>query len=327
VSGVLDIQGGEFTVNAGTGNSFVIGEGASATGLLSITGGVFTSNVDIEDGGEGTSRITLDGGELDLVGNEIGSATNNINELNFISGVLSNVAAINGTGGVTKTGAGETLKLEGTNTYTGATLVTAGTFLVNGTHTGGAAYTVNAGTTLGGGGNITLAANQSVNIGGRLAVGDSTLPTAQAATLTITTSGSGALVFQDDSFVEFDLITAGTGALNSSDLLDIDGALTIGSNVTLDVANPNNLTNWAFGDTWQLFDWTNVTGGPPPDESLVVGGSFADILDGTGFTWDFTDLYIGGTVSIVPEPGRAVLLLLGVGALVLRRRRSSVSSK
>jgi hypothetical protein len=75
-----------------------------------------------------------------------------------------------------------------------------------------------------------------------------------------------------------------------------------------------------------LFDWTGVTNAPPAEGAFDLGSSFDDILSGTGFTWDFTDLYTGGTISIVPEPGRAVLILLGAGAMLLRRRRNRALS-
>ncbi len=46
-----------------------------ATGLINITGGIFTSNVDItKGGGTGTTAtVTLNGGTLDMGGKNIGS--------------------------------------------------------------------------------------------------------------------------------------------------------------------------------------------------------------------------------------------------------------
>ena len=142
----------------------------------------------------------------------------------------------------------------------------------------------------------------------------------------MTTTGSGALVFNTGSSLEFDLINAGSGAINSSDLLDINGQLTLGAGVTLDVANPNGVANWAFGDSWKLIDWSGVTFTGGSQTSFTLGTSFDTVLQGTGYQWDFTKLYTEGVVSIAPEPGRFILLLLGGMSLLLRRRRSSIST-
>ncbi len=157
--------------------------------------------------------------------------------------------AINGSAGITKTGAGKTLKVEGSNYYFGDTNVNAGTLLVNGTHGDpgedyygkAGAYNVASGAVLGGSGSIHLDAGKSIAIqsGGKLAVGDSTLATAQGASLTVSTMGSGALVFETGSSLEFDLTTAGSGGLNEGDTLVLEGRLSVATGVTLNIANPN----------------------------------------------------------------------------------------
>ncbi len=91
------------------------------------------------------------------------------------SGVLGGGA---GMMSLVKAGSG-TQTFAGANTYTGTTLVNGGVLAVNGTHTGGGAYTVNPGGTLGGNGSITTNnANVVVTTGGSLA------PGASAGTLT-----------------------------------------------------------------------------------------------------------------------------------------------
>ena len=75
-------------------------------------------------------------------GNNIGTATELVT-LTAESGTLSNVANINGAGGLTKTAAG-TLTVTGTNTYTGTTTVSTGTLALSGSLTG--ALAVNGGT-------------------------------------------------------------------------------------------------------------------------------------------------------------------------------------
>ena len=65
--------------------------------------------------------LTLNGGTLNLNGGKIGQSTGLITNLNFQSGTLSNVGAINNGAGLTKTTVG-VLRLTGTNAYTGAPL-------------------------------------------------------------------------------------------------------------------------------------------------------------------------------------------------------------
>ena len=129
-TGNLTIGGGSFTVNPG--GSFTLASQAtagSANGTLTLTGGTFTSNADIVDGGgTTTTKITLNGGTLDMTGKNIGSNTTPIDTVEFLSGTLKNVAEINGGGTLAKTGAG-TLVLDGMNTYTGTTAVNEGTLL------------------------------------------------------------------------------------------------------------------------------------------------------------------------------------------------------
>ncbi len=201
-------------------------------------------------------------------------------------------------------------------------------YLVNGDHTGGSQYTVASGAVLGGTGHITPASGQDVVVNGRLVVGDNSLATSQAGTLTITTSGGGALVLNSGSTVEFDLLGAGTGTWNAGDKLSFGAAgssqLEMVGTVTLQVANPTSLTNWVAGDSWQLFDWSGLSS-PPASGSFVLGNTFTTILLGTGKEWDLSRLYLDGSISIAPEPGRMVLVLVGLGwILTVRRRRKLV---
>ena len=104
---------------------------------------------------------------------------------------------------------------------------------------------------------------------------------------------------------------AGVAPGSGYDQLDISGQATL--NGTLDVQLLNDFTPSA-GDSFDLFD-----GG--------TTGSFAQInlpaLRG-GLTWDTTNLYSNGTISVVPEPSTIALLAAGVLALLgsaAQRRR------
>ncbi|MGB8168532.1 MAG: autotransporter-associated beta strand repeat-containing protein, partial [Chthoniobacteraceae bacterium] len=137
-TGTFEISGGSVNV---TGN-LEMTHTAGGTATLNILGGTLTIGGNITSLG-GTETLTLDGGTLDMTNGAIGDATNPISTLNFDSGTLRNVASINGTGGITKTGTG-TLTLEGSNTFTGATTISAGKLAVSGTFT--SAITATAGT-------------------------------------------------------------------------------------------------------------------------------------------------------------------------------------
>lgn len=147
-TGVLNVRNG--TLNLGSGglvlaNSAVAG--STASGTLNITGGRVVMSGDISDaGGAGTSTsvLTLNGGLLDLGGNDITA----VDTLNWNSGTLQNVASINGSGGLTKSTAG-TLTLAGTNGWTGSTTLGAGTVVFstqNNLGSAGSALIFNGGT-------------------------------------------------------------------------------------------------------------------------------------------------------------------------------------
>lgn len=326
VTGNFNISGG--TVKIGSGGiamaSNTTSTGASAVANVNFTGGTITVDGDMvrtgaTSGGASTATVKISGtADLDMKGHNIGDASNAV-ALTVEGGTLRNVGEINGGAAVTKTTTGS-LVLDGTSTFTGSTAVNAGNWFVNGAHSGGAGYTVAGNATLGGTGSVTVAGGNDITIAtnGKLTVGDAT---PAAATLHFDTTSGGALVFQDNSTLEMDLFSANTGGLNVSDLLNLDGALTIGSNVSLSVINSTSLptTSWQDGDTWQLFDWSGVT---------LSTGAFITVLPdltGTGLTWDLGDLYTGGAISVVlvPEPGRITLLFLAAAACVLRRRRRS----
>jgi autotransporter-associated beta strand protein len=138
IKATMNLGGG--TVNIGTGSGTAItlatqtgsGTNCAVEATLNITG---TANVtvtgNIIDGnsttGTTTSRLNLDGGVLDMTGKNLGGAGGNaIDVLTLASGALRNVGQINGGGNITKTTAG-TLVVGGTNNFTGATLISAGT--------------------------------------------------------------------------------------------------------------------------------------------------------------------------------------------------------
>jgi autotransporter-associated beta strand protein len=178
VTADLNVTGGNVTLGTGSGTAINMANaatGRTANATMDLTGGSVsvTGNI-IRTGGAGTENatITLDGSTLDMNANSIGSASATIAFV-AASGTLKNLAELNGGGVLDKTTAG-TLFLEGTNTYTGGTTVTAGNLAVNntaGSGTGTGAITVASGATLGGNGFIAPGAGNNILVNGTLAAG------------------------------------------------------------------------------------------------------------------------------------------------------------
>lgn len=240
---------------------------------------------------------------------------------NQIVGIGNNGA--NGTI-VEKSGSG-TWTITGASTHAGGTNVLEGTLLTSnttGSATGTGNVSVSTGAILGGTGRIAPAVNNSVLVtGATLTVGDSTLSAPTASMLTLATSGTGSVTLQSGSYIDLDLINGAGGGDHTTDTaaadrLAVGGAINLGTDSTLRVANPSGMTGFNAGDLWRLFDWT----------TLLVSGTFASVelptLD-PSYAWDTSQLYSAGVIGVivVPEPSRACLILAGLLMATLRRRR------
>ena len=212
--GVLNISGGTFTVTSG--GTFTLGSQATAgtsQATLNLTGGTLTSNAAILNGGGSTTAVlNLNGGTLDLVGNTIGSATASVT-LTLAAGTLKNVAQINNGAAITKTTAG-TLILDGTNTYAGATTISAGTLQIG---AGGATGTLGAGNIVDNG---ALAFNRSGSLAVTNAIsGTGTVSFAGGGTFTL----SGANSYAGATTIAGATVVAGTGALSATPSFALTG--------------------------------------------------------------------------------------------------------
>lgn len=120
-------------------------------------------------------------------------------------------------------------------------------------------------------------------------------------------------------------------ASGSYDSLQVTGTITLGSTgagsnqPTILATDSAGIYN--AGDIFKLLDWVNVS----TSGSLLAGGTFDPDRDlvlpalSSGLAWDttaFTTYGVAVVTSIVPEPGRATLLLMALGAMALKRRRS-----
>jgi autotransporter-associated beta strand protein len=215
-------------------------------------------------------------------------------------------------GSLNQLGAGTTT-LSGSNSFTGGTVISAGTLLANnasGSALGGSAVTVQSGGTLGGNGSIGGAA--TIASGGNLTTGSGGIGAL---------SLSGGLTLLGGSTTTF-LINS-TNSFTSINL--------IGSTFTYGGALSFNITSYtpAAGDAFTVFnmtggavqsgDFTSVTAG-----SLIfteAGGVWSGMYN--GLQYQFSDAT--GTLSVnptlVPEPSTYALLGLGALSLVVAYRR------
>ena len=233
VAGLLtsDISGG--TVGAGSLTAGTVSGGTNAiTGAAGITtlsngattvGGVAT--IGTMSGGTAnlngaTSAITtLNGGTVNLGGSTVLSVSN---------GTTS--GAITGSGGsLTKTGGG-TLTLSAANSYTGTTLVSSGTLLIDGNQTSATGTTtVAGGARIGGigtiGGNLTLNANAQfvLNLAAPLVV---------AGTVSL-----------DNNFSIASLVNADGSAIDWSSVAETTYTLISNSSSTF-----SNIQNWGYAN-------------------------------------------------------------------------------
>ena len=275
-------------ISLGAGDDQVNVTGGSAV----ITGGI--------DGGSGTNALTFN----------LGAANNAFTH----SGVISNFSTVAVQSGK--------VTLNGNNTYAGTTTVGGGAFAaslrVNGRHSGGGAYTVLGGNTLGGTGTFALATPATkidIQSGAALHIGGGQM-TVETGSLNV-----------DGQFI-FDLNGPTAGTAGGYDQLLFSpgntGALTLGSgsNLQLDLSFAP-----VIGQQFELFNLAN--------SSTFINGTFAGLSEGATFTQggqQFQISYLGGTgndlvVTAIPEPSTTAALLglfvfSGVVAYRVRNRET-----
>lgn len=322
-AGNLVLDGGtlRFTGASGATNRlFTLG---SAGGTLEASGtGVmnFTNNGSVAFEGAGTRTLTL-------AGTNTGS--------NTLALALGNEGA-NQTS-VVKSGAG-TWVLKGTNTYTGATVISAGTLVVgmDGEGSLGAtAVSVENGGTLAGSGPI--AGTVSVQSGGTLSPGNS--PGLQVTGSQTWFEGgnynwqihdaTGLAGIGYDSYSitgSLDLSHLDEGAFN----VNLWSLSEVGPDVNGNAINFNGLSDY----TWTLATTTGgimTTGlsGPINNYFLINVGAFngtGGFTNSLGIDGSFSVNIVGNNLvlmySAVPEPSAAMLLMLGAGLFICLMKRA-----
>jgi autotransporter-associated beta strand protein len=287
---------GTTAVNAGTlalGNVNAIQNSTLDTGTSGTQAVTFTV--------AGTNTYNLGGlqgaDDLAIGGNTISVGANNTS--------TSFSGAIGGTdGALTKVGSG-TLTLSTTNTYTGATTVSAGTLVVEGSIST-STTTVQTGATLGGSGTV---GGLTVNSGAFHTPGSS--PGIQN---TGNYSNAGTLA------IEINGATVGTGydQVNTTGTVSLSGLL----DITMGYTPANNALFFILAN----------------DGVDAISGTFTGLTDGSTYTLggqEFVISYFGDSVgqtftggndvvlkavTVIPEPRAALLGSLGM-LMLLRRRR------
>jgi fibronectin-binding autotransporter adhesin len=312
---------GTLTLNAA--NTFT-GDTRVGSGTLSLnhSNALASSTLNMASSDSGTVAFGLAGNNTYNIGGITGSKNlaigSNVlsvgakNENSTYSGQIS------GIGSLTKTGSGK-LIISGNNTYTGATAVNDGSLAVNGS-LGNTAVSVGSNATLQGSGSI--GGSVTITSAGTLSAGNS-IESLAMGTLTLQ-SGSNFIQEVDSS------ATVGTQA----DLVVVNGNLNIADGaVSLTLTDLAGSWNWVndtkftminYSGTWNggLFVWN---GDVLEDDSNII------IADDKGWRINYNDTTGGSnysseqtyskfvTLTAVPEP--TVVMLGGLGALLLLRRR------
>ncbi len=327
------------------------GGSVSVTGDIVRTGGAGTEN----------ATVTLNGSTLAMNGNSVGDATNTITfdaqsgtltglaELNggglltkSTAGTLTMGNGNTYTGGTSVTaGTLEVVNTTGSGTGTGAVTVGTGAVL-SGSGSIAGATTIAAGGVLAPGVGNTATSNQTMtftNTGTSLSVADTGAIQLGLTTADTTDSAFASWFHANPGGTAAQYVVSVGGIGNTTwnsghagdhDFITAAGTVVLGSSPTMDkrvVVSLNNATGLTYGSIFNLLDWTTVSTLDGTPLSTMASGNFntldnvqLDALSG-GLGWDTSLFDNYGILVVVPEPSRAVLLLLGILGLMLRRRR------
>jgi fibronectin-binding autotransporter adhesin len=317
-----DVNGNASNFNSNSSYSWRIA--TAAGGVTGFAANKFTVNTSSTNGTGGFAN-SFGSGQFSVAntGNDVNVVFSPAVVFNVTSGTQTQTqqgadANMSTAVSVTKTGAG-TVVMNGNNTYSAATTVSAGTMLVTGT-LANSAVTVAAGATLGGDGLVgalaTIANSGTLSPGGtdfgRFQLGGLSLGSSATTVMAITGTSPG---------VNLDQVSILTGPLAFGGTLDlassnIDGAAVGTSYKLFDFAvtpsgNFSSLT--ALGGSYSGITWTGPVSGVWTS-TVGTGGSALTFTEGTGTL-----------AVVVPEPAAIALVGMGLAglAVAVRRRRAA----
>lgn len=110
------------------------------------------------------------------------------------------------------------------------------------------------------------------------------------------------------------------------DRIDVSGTLTLNEGGQISLTNDmDSGYSFQFGDIFNLLDWTNLVNNGFNIGGTQHSGGLQGDLDlptlGAGLHFDTTLFGSHGILVVVPEPGRALLLMVGLMSVIFRRRR------
>ncbi|MEM1057838.1 MAG: PEP-CTERM sorting domain-containing protein [Verrucomicrobiota bacterium] len=221
-----------------------------------------------------------------------------------VSETIDNLGSVFVGGGTVSFNADNTL----TGGFDGAILASAGSVLVNATLTANDTVEFIDDGKLGGTGTLVISAGQTFEMAGRIGPGED----GEIGTLAVDFEGTNASL--DLSLV--DRLVFELGADMDSDLFSVmDADINLGDSFSFDLFSFSTTDDFVAGSEYVLFTTT--------------GSFLGDFTSDTGTVNGFvSSLFVDGNqlklnVSTVPEPGTGALLLAGLGAYLLRRRRTS----
>ena len=291
-------------ISDGTTNKIILVKAGNATQILvgtsTYTGTTTINAGTLQLGDGGTTGATSKDSILVING----TGTFAINRSNSTV-QNSDFGLLTGNGTFVQAGNGTTV-LSLSNTFTGATVVNAGTLAVNGGSISGSTTTVSSGGTLAGDngtlGNVTINSGGTLSPGGGVGIG--------ALTVNGDINLNGSSIFS----VQFDSTAIAVDGVN------LNGNLNIASGSVLNVSDIGSNPSSIFGVTAPVITYSGAWN----------GGTFAGLPDDSYFMsagQAYQISYDGGAVTltmlaVIPEPGAAVSLLGGLGLLLgVRRRR------
>jgi T5SS/PEP-CTERM-associated repeat protein len=260
-------------------------------------------------GSSGIFGITVNGGAglVTIGANLYLSGSSQIITVNNAAGMVVS-GTLGSSNGLLKSGTGA-LTLTGSSGYSGATIATGGTLVVNGPLAGTASTTITNATVAG-----TGSIANGVTIGSGTGAAGSALIVPGAIGLTGTLMIGGTLTLNSDAEFVFNLDSTNGGTGNGSSEL-------LASSVSI---NPDS--EFAFGDISS--DPASLTLGTEfavIDTTDGITGTFGNLPNDSRFTsgpntYQATYSSNGLSVTVVPEPATWPMIFAGLGALNMLKR-------